>query len=97
MSERDLFIAALKIPEPVERSGWLDRQCGGDAALRQRIDVLLQAFEAQISSSSLLAKAMNNAPAPAGGVHRDGEDSVGEQKEDGVAATDCSAMPIFLA
>ena len=45
MSERDLFIAALKIPEPVERSGWLDRQCGGDAALRQRIDVLLEAFD----------------------------------------------------
>src|SRR5262249_48547919 len=44
MSERDLFIAALRIPEPAERSAWLDRECGGDAALRQRIDVLLQAF-----------------------------------------------------
>src|SRR6516164_10824079 len=45
MSERDLFIAALKIPEPAERSAWLDRECGGDAALRKRIDVLLQAFD----------------------------------------------------
>jgi serine/threonine protein kinase/tetratricopeptide (TPR) repeat protein len=45
MSERDLFIAALQIPEPAERSAWLDRECGGDAALRQRIDVLLQAFD----------------------------------------------------
>jgi tetratricopeptide (TPR) repeat protein/serine/threonine protein kinase len=45
MSERDLFIAALQIAPPQERSAWLDRECGGDAALRQRIDVLLQAFD----------------------------------------------------
>src|SRR6516162_9533351 len=45
MSERDLFIAALKITPPAERSAWLDRECGGDAALRERIDVLLQAFD----------------------------------------------------
>src|SRR5262249_54128945 len=31
--------------EPAERSAWLDQECGGDAALRKRIDVLLQAFE----------------------------------------------------
>src|SRR5262245_59924476 len=45
MSERDLFIAALQISDPVERSSWLDRECGGDAALRQRIEVLLQALD----------------------------------------------------
>jgi serine/threonine protein kinase/tetratricopeptide (TPR) repeat protein len=45
MSERDLFIAALKITGLAERSAWLDRECGGDAALRQRIEVLLQAFD----------------------------------------------------
>src|SRR5262249_38899542 len=45
MSERDLFIAALQITPPEERSAWLDQECGGDAALRQRIDVLLQAFD----------------------------------------------------
>src|SRR3989442_1907058 len=44
MSERDLFIAALKITDPAERSAWLDRECSGDAALRQRVDVLLHAF-----------------------------------------------------
>src|SRR5262249_24793730 len=36
--------AALKIPES-ERAAWLDRECGDDAALRQRIDVLLRAFD----------------------------------------------------
>jgi tetratricopeptide (TPR) repeat protein/serine/threonine protein kinase len=45
MSERDLFIAALQFAPPQERSAWLDRECGGDAARRQRIDVLLQAFD----------------------------------------------------
>jgi eukaryotic-like serine/threonine-protein kinase len=45
MSERELFLAALQIADPHERSAWLDRACGGDAVLRQRIDVLLQAFD----------------------------------------------------
>ncbi|HVJ83109.1 MAG TPA: serine/threonine-protein kinase, partial [Planctomycetia bacterium] len=45
MSERDLFIAALQIAEPAERSAWLDRECGDDALLRQRLDQLLDAFE----------------------------------------------------
>src|SRR5262245_25478431 len=63
MSERDLFIAALQIPEPAERSAWLDRECGGDSALRQRIDVLLQAFD---KAGSLLEN-----PAVAVGVTSD--------------------------
>jgi serine/threonine protein kinase/tetratricopeptide (TPR) repeat protein len=46
MNERDLFIAALAIPGPAERSVWLDRECGDDAVLRRRIDVLLRAFDA---------------------------------------------------
>src|SRR5262245_45322563 len=45
MSERDLFIAALQITDPAERVAWLDRACGGDVALRQRIEVLLQALD----------------------------------------------------
>src|SRR4051794_18735617 len=45
MSERDLFIAALNISDQAERSAWLDRECGAESALRQRIEVLLQAFE----------------------------------------------------
>jgi tetratricopeptide (TPR) repeat protein len=45
MSERELFLAALQIADPQERSSWLDRACAGDAVLRQRIDVLLQALD----------------------------------------------------
>src|SRR5690242_591400 len=64
MSERDLFIAALKIAEPTARSAWLDRECGRDVALRQRIDVLLQAFD---KAGSLL-----ESPIVAGGPTIDG-------------------------
>jgi hypothetical protein len=45
MSERELFLAALQIADPHERAAWLDHACGGDAVLRQRIDVLLQALD----------------------------------------------------
>jgi eukaryotic-like serine/threonine-protein kinase len=45
MNERDLFTAALQITEATARAAWLDQECGADAALRQRIDVLLQAFD----------------------------------------------------
>ena len=43
MNERDLFIAALQKEDPAERAAFLDQACAGDAALRQRLDVLLQA------------------------------------------------------
>ncbi len=43
MNELDLFIAALKIASSEERSAFLDAQCGGDAALRKRLDELLHA------------------------------------------------------
>src|SRR5262249_42104869 len=44
MSERDLFIAALQIADPAARAAWLDQKCAGDAALRRRLEVLLQAL-----------------------------------------------------
>ena len=46
MSERDIFLAALEIHDPAERSAWLAEQCGADAELRQRIEGLLQAHAA---------------------------------------------------
>ena len=65
MSERDLFIAALKITEPVERSAWLDQECGGNAPLRQRVDVLLQAFD---KAGSLLENPVVGPAATTGGA-----------------------------
>src|SRR5437016_6298385 len=41
MTERDLFIAAVQKNDPAERSAFLAGACAGDAALRQRLDHLL--------------------------------------------------------
>src|SRR5262245_29050102 len=57
MNERDIFIGALQEDSPAERQAYLDRVCGADSVLRQRVDCLLRASE----------KAINflNSPAPA--------------------------------
>jgi len=44
MNERDVFMAAVQIDDPAERSAFLDRACG-EAGLRQRVEALLKAFE----------------------------------------------------
>src|SRR5947207_5580166 len=44
MSEEILFQLALEKPPP-ERPAFLDGACGGDAALRQRVEVLLRAHD----------------------------------------------------
>jgi WD40 repeat protein/serine/threonine protein kinase/tetratricopeptide (TPR) repeat protein len=45
MNEHELFAAALEIDGPDERSAYLDRSCGGDDALRARVEALLRAHE----------------------------------------------------
>ena len=42
--EEALFALALSKPAS-ERAAWLDRECGGDSALRQRLEALLTAHE----------------------------------------------------
>ena len=43
MNEIELFTAALAITDPAQRAAWLDAQCAGDHALRQRLEHLLAA------------------------------------------------------
>jgi len=43
MSERDIFLTARENPDPAARAAFLDEACAGDAALRQRVERLLQA------------------------------------------------------
>ncbi|AWM36946.1 Serine/threonine-protein kinase PknB [Gemmata obscuriglobus] len=43
MRERDIFLEALNRPAPADRGAYLDAACGGDQALRGRIDALLRA------------------------------------------------------
>src|SRR5262245_848838 len=44
MSEREIFEAALEQP-PQNRTAYLDSVCGTDAALRQRLEVLLHKLD----------------------------------------------------
>jgi serine/threonine protein kinase/lipopolysaccharide biosynthesis regulator YciM len=40
---KSLFLAAAELADPAERAAFLDRECGGDHALRQRVEALLRA------------------------------------------------------
>jgi serine/threonine protein kinase len=40
---RSLFVEACGLDDPAERAGYLERECGGDAELRARVEALLQA------------------------------------------------------
>ena len=42
---KELFVAALEVPDLQDRQAFLDRECGDDAELRQRLEALLQAHE----------------------------------------------------
>jgi serine/threonine protein kinase len=43
---KSLFLAASDLVVPAERAAFLDRECGGDAELRQRVEALLRANDA---------------------------------------------------
>ena len=44
MNEQAIFIAALQ-EEPANRTSYLERACGADESLRQRVEKLLAAYE----------------------------------------------------
>lgn len=48
---RALFEAALELPDPAERAGFLERACGGDDALRTRVEELLAVYERPASDA----------------------------------------------
>src|SRR5262245_23982263 len=88
-SARDLFLAALERP-PAERAAYLEAACGGDAALRQRVEALLAAHdepgaflsEAQPAGDATAALAGSEAGAVVAGrftlLQRLGEGGMGE-------------------
>src|SRR5438270_12975619 len=43
---KSLFLAASDLADPADRAAYLDRECGDDAALRYRVEVLLRANDA---------------------------------------------------
>ncbi|MFO0842622.1 MAG: serine/threonine-protein kinase [Gemmataceae bacterium] len=42
---KELFVAAAELPDPPAREAFLDRECGDDADLRRRLEVLLRAHD----------------------------------------------------
>jgi len=42
---KEIFLAAVEKPAPDERAAFLDAACAGDAALRRRVEALLQAHD----------------------------------------------------
>ncbi|MBA4191535.1 MAG: hypothetical protein C0467_26445 [Planctomycetaceae bacterium] len=56
MNERELFEGALEHPDSAQRRAYLDRACGDDATLRERVEALLASHDA--------ASQFLNVPAP---------------------------------
>jgi serine/threonine protein kinase len=59
MTERDIFLAVLDLPDPAGRAAYLDGACGGDAALRGRVEALLRSHDT--AGSFLGAPAVSSA------------------------------------
>jgi hypothetical protein len=45
MNERTLFLTALEKEDPAQRTAYLDEACAGDAALRARVEALLESHQ----------------------------------------------------
>src|SRR5262245_9060780 len=45
MSERDIFLALLDLPDPAARAAYLDEVCGGDLGRRARVKALLRSHD----------------------------------------------------
>jgi serine/threonine protein kinase/tetratricopeptide (TPR) repeat protein len=70
MQEQTIFMEAMEIAQPAERAAFLDRACGGNSALRQRVEKLLQRHQQDDSflASPAIAPPMtgDHTPDPAG-------------------------------
>jgi len=93
MTERELLLAALDI-EPDQRSTYLAAACGGDAALRHRIDRLLQAhaqagsfLDRPAQEREGAAPAGDPGPAPGGADRRVGPYKLLQQLGEGGMGT----------
>ena len=58
MTEREIFLAVLDLPDSADVATYLDEACGGDSALRARVETLLRSHE--IAGSFLKSPAVEN-------------------------------------
>ncbi|MBN9520503.1 protein kinase [bacterium] len=92
MTERDIFVAALDQPAPA-RAAFLDAACGGDPALRAKVEALLQSHDA---AGSFLGTPVVEPPDPAHAATRVYAPSTGAGAA-GEADGDPDAALTFLA
>src|SRR5262245_15272326 len=70
-------MAALPIEDPARRRAYLDEACGGDRALRQRVEALLLAFERAGSFLQQPPDAGGTSDEPTGGPPGNNSEGVG--------------------
>jgi serine/threonine protein kinase/formylglycine-generating enzyme required for sulfatase activity len=46
MTERDIFLGMLDLPDPAARAAYLDTACGSDSGLRARVEALIRSHDA---------------------------------------------------
>ena len=66
MIEQEIFLAAVDKEDSSEQAVYLDQACGGDEALRQRVEALLRSHTGAHSFLQVPALAQVAAAAPAG-------------------------------
>ena len=71
MTERTIFLAALDIADPAERTAYVERACSGNPALRRRVEALLAAHARagpflDVPALEQMARAAGPAPANEG-------------------------------
>ena len=55
---KGIFLAALDIGDAAERDAFVKRSCGGDVALRERVEELLRAYGKSSGPLEMLAAAL---------------------------------------
>ena len=68
-----VFDRAIEIESPTERAAYVAEACAGDAALRQKVDVLLQAYSDAGSFLESAAEVKVEEPKPTADYQTDGE------------------------
>src|SRR5262245_53820580 len=85
---KQIFLEAAEEPDEAARGAYLDRACGGDAALRDRVEALLRAHDpagsfldapaAVIPDVALVETMAFTSSRPDGGAHRPDPDDKSE-------------------
>jgi Leucine-rich repeat (LRR) protein len=89
MTERDIFLALLDLPDTVARSDFLSKACAGDATLRGRVESLLRSHD---NAGSFLGKpALPPVQPGAGETQEVGAQSVSDDRA-AVAGNDLSFL-----